>query len=266
VARVGDAQTESRPVDLALHNGAIRGVVVGFAAITLAEWVLGTTVAFGIRDALVVAGFALPVVVALGYGRFVHLDVRAVARLDVLELLQRVPFFAPLRVDALEGVAARLALERHPAGTEIVRQGDLDAHRWFLVQDGELAVEVDGFHVGQLRRGSQFGERGLLRNVPRSATVRAVTDVTLYGLEREAFLAALAGLELTEPGPVLPHHAALVDPATALAHAPLLHSLTRSALGQLTERCSVHQVDAETAVLMSGQREDTYHVLLSGRA
>jgi hypothetical protein len=58
VPRARDAQTESRPVDLALHNGAIRGVVVGFAAITLAEWVLGTTVAvhaYGEGGALAVA-------------------------------------------------------------------------------------------------------------------------------------------------------------------------------------------------------------------
>jgi CRP-like cAMP-binding protein len=221
---------------------------------------------FGTRGALLVAGCALPVIVVVGRHSFTRVDDRAVARQDVLELLQRVPFFTPLALPALEGVAARLQREDHPAGAEIVRQGDVDGHRWYLVEDGELVVEVEGFLVGELRRGNQFGERSLLRGVPRSATVRAITDVALYALDRDDFLTAVAGVELHESNGSARSPVDQLDPSTALARAPLAHSLGPTALAQLIVASRVEEVAAGTAIVNRGEREDTYHVLLSGSA
>jgi CRP-like cAMP-binding protein len=223
-------------------------------------------VALGIQAAMVAVGLAMPLLVGLGYRGFARVDARATARIDVLELLHRVPFFAPLRVDALEGVAARLRRESVAAGTEVVRQGDLDARRWFLVAAGELAVELDGFVVGALHRGSQFGERGLLRGVPRSATVRAVTDVSLHVLLREDFLAAVAGIDLVEHGADLEGRSTRLDIATALARAPLIHSLGRTALSELIRESAVEEVEPGSQIVAAGGRDDTYHVLLSGSA
>jgi CRP-like cAMP-binding protein len=224
-------------------------------------------VTLGVRGAVIAAGGILPVVVLLGGRSFARIDDRAVARVEILELLRRVPFFVPLRLDALEGVASRLQTEVHTKGTEIVRQGDLDAHRWYLVDSGELVVEVDGFLVGELRRGDQFGERGLLRGVPRAATVRALSEVVLYALERDDFLAAVAGPDLDETQRVaLPHHIERVEPSAALARAPLLHGISAAALDDLNRQTRVHEVEAGTPIVVSGVQDDTYHVLLSGRA
>jgi CRP-like cAMP-binding protein len=220
----------------------------------------------GTRSAVLAAGLAVPVIVAASGRRLSRIDHTAIARVDVLELLQGVPFFAPLRLDALEGVAARLKEEDHSLGTEIVRQGDPDAHRWYLVAHGELAVEVDGFVVGRLQRGSQFGERGLLRGVARSATVRALTDVSLYALEREDFLGAIAGMDLVETDGGSGAAAEPLEPAVALGRAPLVHSLGPVALAELVKQSDVHELDAGTEIVVAGESDDRYHVLLSGRA
>ena len=220
----------------------------------------------GTRSAVLAAGLAVPVIVVVSGRRISRIDHTAIARVDILELLQGVRFFAPLRVDALEGVAARLKEEHHPPGTEIVHQGDPDAHRWYLVADGELAVELDGFVVGRLRRGNQFGERGLLRGVARSATVRALTDVSLYALEREDFLGAVAGVDLVESDEGSGAAGERLEPAVALGRAALVHSLGPVALAELVKQSDVHELDAGTAIVVAGESDDRYHVLLSGRA
>jgi len=172
----------------------------------------------GVRGALFVAGGMLPAAVALTRRSLVRLDTRAVARIEVLDLLARVPLFAALRVDALEDVAARLRAEHHAAGEVVVRQGDASAEDRYLVADGELTVEIDGYAVAVLGPGGQFGERALLRETTRAATVRTRTDVLLYALGRRDFLAALAGGDLA--GATLDGRAGepiRVEPAAALA-------------------------------------------------
>jgi CRP-like cAMP-binding protein len=61
------------------------------------------------------------------------------------------------------------------------------------VQDGEVDVLVDGEHVRTLGAGGYFGEIALLRDVPRTATVRTRSPVRLQRLDRERFLAIVAG-------------------------------------------------------------------------
>jgi CRP-like cAMP-binding protein len=220
----------------------------------------------GVRGALFVAGGMLPVAVALTRHGFGRIDDRAVARVEILELLQKVPLFDPLRVDALEGLAARLRIEQHAPGDVIVQQGDVDADHWYLVGSGELVVEVDGFPVGVLERGSQFGERALLRDVARAATVRAQTDVLLYVLVRADFLAALAGPDLDETASVAVRRPESIDPSTALARAPLIQPLSPAARARLFAASRVQDLAAGTSIVLSGEEDDTYHVLLSGCA
>jgi CRP-like cAMP-binding protein len=58
-------------------------------------------------------------------------------------------------------------------------------------------VTQDGRAIRRCTRGEGVGEIALLYDVPRTSTVTAVDDVTVYGLDRAPFLAVLTGHALT---------------------------------------------------------------------
>jgi MFS family permease len=146
----------------------------------------------GVRWSLVAAGVVLPVLFAATRLELLALDDRAVDRDPQVELLRNVPIFSPLTPPVLEDLASRLVALQEPAGTEIVRKGEA-GDRFYLVSGGEIEIVLDSGSPRREGAGSYFGEIALLRNVPRTATVRAATDVQLYALERDDFVAAVTG-------------------------------------------------------------------------
>ncbi len=77
-------------------------------------------------------------------------------------------------------------------GREVFREGEL-GDRFYIVADGEVEIIQGGEVVNLTGPGGFFGEISLLRDVPRTATVRAKTEVELRALERDEFIAAVTG-------------------------------------------------------------------------
>ena len=77
--------------------------------------------------------------------------------------------------------------------TSWVRQGDV-GEGFYVIHRGRMSATVDGaLHHHLLDSGEGFGEIALLRDIPRTATVRAVEPCRLLRLERADFLAAITG-------------------------------------------------------------------------
>ncbi len=110
------------------------------------------------------------------------------------------PIFAGLPAARLEAIARQLVTVPVPAGEVVIRQGD-PADRFYLVSEGALRVTQasdDGdVELRQLGPGDVFGEIGLLRRVPRTATVTATSPGVLLALDGPAFA------ELVGAGPGL---------------------------------------------------------------
>lgn len=214
---------------------------------------------FGIQAALIVAGGLVPLGVLLDLRGFRATDRRAIGSVDRILLIRAVALFAPLRLDGLEAVAARLTPAAAAAGTAVVQQDRPDAGCWYLIESGTADVEVDGYLIGELSRGASFGERGLLRAAPRSATVRARDDLALLTLDRDGFLAAVTGAE----GHELDADQGPRDLADALARQPLLAGIDR---GPLLAAAAHRTVAAGANVYAAGDAGDAYYVILAGTA
>jgi MFS family permease len=147
---------------------------------------------FGVRAALITTGLVLPVVVVVFSRALVALDRPDPAIAERAALIRAHPIFQPLAHGTLEQLARALEPLAAPAGGVVIRQGD-HGDRVYVVASGELAVEVDGQAGARLGTGDVFGEIALMRDVPRTATVQAVTASQLLTLGRDEFLAAVTG-------------------------------------------------------------------------
>ena len=144
--------------------------------------------AFGVRATLLVIGLFVPALVVLLWRPLQRIDAEALApAADRLALLQGMPIFAPIPGPALEGLVARLIPVELPAGEVIIREGD-EGDRFYAVAEGQVDVSTGGSRVATLGPGDPLGEIALLRDVPRTATCTAKTDVKLFALTREDFL------------------------------------------------------------------------------
>jgi hypothetical protein len=147
--------------------------------------------AVGVRWALVIVGGVLPVLCGLTTASLAEFDAAPVHPRE-LELLRDIPIFSPLSPPVVEQLASRLTSVQARAGEEIIRRGD-HGDRFYIVGSGEVEVLLDGEPPRREGPGSYFGEIALLRDVPRTATVRAATDVELFALDRDDFLPAVTG-------------------------------------------------------------------------
>ena len=175
---------------LARVFGAVQGLwvaTIGIGAIVTPLLIA----AVGIRGALMITGVFLPILATLFRGRLSQLDEVPVPERE-LGLLHGIDLFAPLPAPTLESLARALIPVRLKAGEELFRQGDI-GDRYYIVADGVVEILVDGQVVRETGPGGYFGEIALLRDIPRTATVRAKNDVELLALDRDDFIAAVTG-------------------------------------------------------------------------
>jgi len=186
---------------------SIRGRTIGaMDTLTVSAYALGAFLAPILAAAtglvVVLLGFGIAMVAATLVGTIL-VGRSAVSEMDPgAERFVRIPLFNGLAPAALEQAARHLNRMRVTPGQIVVRQGD-PADRFFHVLDGtfEVAQTKDPGGAPRFLRtlgpDDVFGEIGLLRGVPRTATVTATGDGTLLALDGGRFL------ELVGAGPGL---------------------------------------------------------------
>ena len=174
----------------------VAGMVVGTLVAPVLVSTLGGSGANastqGLKGALVVGGGLVLAVGLLVLQRARGID-RAAAeraqrlapRVDLLEVLNI--FEGASRV-TLEALAAEITEAHVEAGTVVIVEGD-EPDDLYVTVSGNLVVTAEGRGVvGELDAGDYFGEIGLLKQIPRTATVTAATACELYRIPGQEFL------------------------------------------------------------------------------
>ena len=99
----------------------------------------------------------------------------------------RIPLLGALSGERLSALAARMRREQIAPGEAVVREGE-DGDRFYVVLAGMLTVSQESMGARRmLRPGDYFGEVALAMGIPRTASVRALTPVTVASCDQETF-------------------------------------------------------------------------------
>ena len=169
----------------ALESAIIGGMAVGALIMPL----LINTI--GLRSGLVVIGVGVTALVVFGIAGLNRIDKVALAPAGI-ELLRAVPMLAVLPEKTIDRLARNSIVVVVAAGDAVFREGDA-GDRYYVIESGTVDVSIDGAYVRTLSAGDAFGEIALLRDVPRTATVLATSELTTRAIERDHFLSAVTG-------------------------------------------------------------------------
>ena len=111
-------------------------------------------------------------------------------------MLASVPLFRALTAPQLNALVSQATEQVYPAGYVIARQGESPRYLWVLLSGRVRVVEAtaDGqaeMLLGEIGKSEVFGELGILRDQPRSATVIAVERTHCLVLRQNDFVQVL---------------------------------------------------------------------------
>jgi NADH dehydrogenase len=125
---------------------------------------------------------------------------------------------------------ASVRREHFEPGEIVFRQGDVGDRVYFVI-DGEAAIEIGGQLVHVSRAGDVIGEVALVKNTPRTATVRARTALNMASVSRDTFHTLVAhfpgvraAMEEIMQRHMDPHPDETLQPTADLADSHLPHN------------------------------------------
>lgn len=163
----------------------------------------------------------------------------------------------------LKALLARARELQFEAGSTLIRQGD-EADAFYVLVQGTVSVTHadQALPIARLRPGDCFGEIGLLRQAPRSATCRALDAVKVLALARSDFLSVLQEADLTH------------GEIAAVARQRYLRSRVQQALPKvsfenlktLLTLGACRTFDAGQSIVEQGQQAEHFYIVLEGQA
>eukprot|EP00127_Corallochytrium_limacisporum_P000566 Clim_evm5s19 gene=Clim_evmTU5s19 len=181
-----------------------------------------------------------------------------------LDAIERVKEFKNLTHYEKTQIVAACSTTTYQEGAKIIRQGDT-GDKFYIVADGKAKVQQttpDGTGVqdiAQLSNGDYFGERALIKDDTRAATVIATGGpVTCLSITREDFNNLLGPLEEILERNFETYHRAV------LAGIPILQVLSPQELSELANKLQTEQFKKDAQIIKQGDVGDKFYILAEG--
>jgi MFS family permease len=170
---------EASSIGAMVAGATLASILVSATSLEVSFWLLGTATVL----------IALACILGLrGLDEASHERAEALARR--LAIIERLPITEGTPRLALEQLASASQVCPLPVGVDIVVEGS-PAHAFYAIEAGRVIVHRGGTIVAHLGAGDSFGERGLLDNAPRNATVTTEVDTSLLRIDGAVLLDVL---------------------------------------------------------------------------
>ena len=107
--------------------------------------------------------------------------------LQHINYMQKTEMFRNTSINKLIQICTLMKKEKFNKDQYIFRKGEI-ADKFYIIKKGAVIVWHGEKRVRELEEGNCFGELALLSNEPRSATLQARCNCTLYALEKNDFI------------------------------------------------------------------------------
>uniref|UniRef100_A0A7E4V1A8 cGMP-dependent protein kinase n=1 Tax=Panagrellus redivivus TaxID=6233 RepID=A0A7E4V1A8_PANRE len=143
---------------------------------------------------------------------------------------------------------------RARAGQWVIQEGE-PGDRLFVVAEGQLQVSREGQALGKIGPGTVMGELAILYNCTRTASVQAITDVSLWVLDRSVFqmITMRLGME---------RHAQLMN---FLNKVSIFENLTEDRISKMADVMDQDYYAGGNHIIREGEKGDTFFVINSGQ-
>ena len=180
------------------------------------------------------------------------------------ELLRVNPLFYSLSEEERAFLNLRFKRKSYRAGKKILREGS-KGDQFFILAQGECVVrKKQGWRsipLVHLKEGDTFGEKALLEEGKRSATVQAKTAVVVYLLKKEDFLPVLK-----KYFDLLPKMKRWLERVDFLNQVPLFSSFSQIQLLYMAFKMNEQRFLAGETVIRQGESGDDFYLIVEGEA
>lgn len=149
---------------------------------------------------------------------------------------------------------AMFSINRH-AGEIIIQQGD-EGDNFYVIDQGEVDIYVNNEFMITIGEAGSFGELALIYGTPRAATVKAKSDVKLWGIDRDSYRRILMGSTIRKRKMY----------EEFLSKVPILESLDKWERLTVADALEAVQFEDGQEIVRQGDPGDDFFIITEGSA
>ncbi|KAF0697027.1 Aste57867_12255 [Aphanomyces stellatus] len=171
----------------------------------------------------------------------------------ILRALKAHYLFSSLDEAEVQDIMHAMSNVTQAAGADVIVQGS-PGNCFYILESGQCEIHVNGEVVGKYVGGDAFGELALLYNCPRAATIRALTPVSLWTVDRTSFRKILATTASTMQ----------LSRVQFLQNVDLLQRLSNNQLQKVAAALKLEQFSDGSYIIKQGEEGHTFYIVVEG--